>query len=183
MGAKLMPLFSPPSWESWSTGRAMGLRTSFHGLSARPPNTSSLLFFSLLAQTIALSPVSSLPFRCEFRSACACSSARRPLSSWCVCSSQSAGKVSMKRPITFWGRPPSFSRSPIRDSASSYTPFGGGSGLTLPHREAKMSGVGCQSPDRHEEAEFLPNSEPVFHRPPGMDDITSRMSGRVLLET
>ena len=87
------------------------------------------------------------------------------------------------RPITFWGRPPSFSRSPIRDSASSYTPFGGGSGLTLPHREAKMSGVGCQSPDRHEEAEFLPNSEPVFHRPPGMDDITSRMSGRVLLET
>ena len=39
---------------------------------------------------------------------------------------------------------PLFRRSLLRDSVSSYTPLGGGSGPTLPHREAaKVSGVGC----------------------------------------
>ena len=44
-----------PSWESWSTGRAMGLPVSFHhGLSSRPRMDLVSVIFGLLAQTVAL---------------------------------------------------------------------------------------------------------------------------------
>ena len=60
-----------------------------------------------------------------------------------VCSSQISGNgVSMERPYRFGVDIPSFCRSPLRDLASSYTPLGGGNGPTLPHREARVSGVG-----------------------------------------
>ena len=62
------PLF-PSSWESWSSGRAMGLPVSFHhGLSVRPPTDCAFAVFGLLAQTVALSLVSSSSFRCELAS-------------------------------------------------------------------------------------------------------------------
>ena len=83
MGGKTdpSPLFASLLGEL-SAGRAMGLPVSFyHGWPVRLPTNLVFVVFGLLAQTVALSLVGLLLFRCGLWSARVRSSARRPSSS------------------------------------------------------------------------------------------------------
>ena len=141
-GSNRLPLVLPPSWEGWLTGRAMGLDVTFvmACLSVRP--RTSLLFFGLLAQTVAVSFVgSSLP-HCEL---CRLVVVVVVVDIAIVvhllfteCWERSLSEETRK----FLGpTPPRFVvTTPLREPASSYP--GRRNGSTLPHRETKVSGAG-----------------------------------------
>ena len=131
------PLACPPSWESWSTGR---LPVSLlHGLSVRPPTDLIFVVFGSARADHRLEPCRLIESLGELWWARG-KTARHPLS---LCAfGRVLGMEFDEETPTSWGRLP---------LASPYSPGGSGvvvhspgrrSGPTLPHREAKVSGVG-----------------------------------------
>ena len=151
-GVKSTPLSFPPSRKGGLVDRSgLGLPVSLswhfylsthvHGSSCSAHVVDGMVLCRLLAETVAVSLVGPSLSRCELCQLVVIVVVVDIVV--LVCSSQISGNgVSMERPYRFGVDIPSFCRSPLRDLASSYTPLGGGNGPTLPHREARVSGVG-----------------------------------------